>query len=76
TDPMDLESLEQLGVRLSADVSRRQRAEQVRQQRDTELESRQHLWRWLIVEAILLLVLETWLAGRAARKLQSELATV
>ena len=76
TDPMDLESLEQLGVRLSADVSRQQRAEQVRQQRDTELESRQHLWRWLIVEAMLLLVLETWLAGRAVGKLQSELSTV
>jgi hypothetical protein len=74
TAPMDLESLEQLGVRFSNKLSRAQRAEQVRQQRDVELESRQHLWRWLIVEAILLLILETWLAGRAARKLQTALS--
>ena len=75
TAPMDLESLEQLGVRFSTKLSRVERAEQVRQQRDTELESRQHLWRWLIVAAIALLILETYLAGRAARKLQTDLST-
>jgi hypothetical protein len=74
TEPMDLDRLEQLGVRLSANLTRAQRAEQVRQQRDTELESRQRLWRWLIVEAIALLILETWLAGRATKKLQTALS--
>jgi hypothetical protein len=73
TAPMPLESLEQLGVRFATRLTRAERAEQSRQQRDTELESRQHLWRWLIVEALALLVLESWLAGRAARKLQREL---
>ncbi|HET6883082.1 MAG TPA: BatA domain-containing protein [Pirellulales bacterium] len=75
TAPIDLESLEQLGVRFSSKLSRVERAEQVRQQRDTELESRQHLWRWLIIAALALLILETFLAGRAARKLRADLST-
>lgn len=74
TTPMDLERLEQLGVRFANQQTRAQRAEQLRQQRDTELESRQQLWRWLIVVAIAFLILETWLAGRATRRIEAELA--
>ncbi|HQU44957.1 MAG TPA: hypothetical protein PK867_19230, partial [Pirellulales bacterium] len=74
TAPMELERLEQLGVRFASQLTRAQRAEQLRQQRDTELESRQQLWRWLIVGVIGLLILETWLAGRAGRKLEAELS--
>ena len=76
TAPMELERLEQLGVRFANHQTRAQRAEQLRQQRDTELESRQRLWRWLIVAAIAALIVETWLAGRAARKLETELLPV
>ena len=32
---------------------------------NSELENRQKLWRWLILAAIGILILETWLAGRA-----------
>jgi hypothetical protein len=39
-----------------------------RQLRGQELENRQKLWRWLIVAAIGLLIVETWLGGRIARK--------
>jgi hypothetical protein len=44
---------------------------------NTELESRQKIWRWLIVGALGVLVLETWWAGRASRQIaqQMELAT-
>ena len=38
--------------------------ERRRQMRDVELEKKQKLWRWLIVAALGILVLETWLAGR------------
>ncbi len=31
-----------------------------------ELENRQKLWRWLILAAIRVLIVETWLAGRRA----------
>ncbi len=71
TAPLDLEQLEQRGVRIGTELTRTQRIDRVRQQRDTELESRQKVWRWLIVVAIGLLVLETWWAGRAERKITS-----
>lgn len=69
TVPLDLEQLEQRGVRMGTEQTRAQRIDRVRQQRDTELESRQKVWRWLIVVALGLLVLETWWAGRAERKI-------
>jgi len=72
TTPMDLEQLEQRGVRIGTELTRTQRIDRVRQQRDTELESRQKVWRWLIVVALGLLALETWWAGRAERKIAVE----
>ena len=35
---------------------------------NTELEARQKLWRWLIVAALVVLILESWLAGRLTRQ--------
>lgn len=72
TAPLDLEQLEQRGVRMGTEQTRSQRIDRVRQQRDTELESRQKVWRWLIVVSLGLLVLETWWAGRAERKIVVE----
>jgi hypothetical protein len=71
TTPLDLEQFEQRGVRLGSGLTRAERVERVRQQRDNELEAGQKLWRWLIVAAIGVLVMETWLAGRAERKILS-----
>jgi uncharacterized membrane protein (DUF441 family) len=34
-----------------------------------ELENRQKLWRWCIVVALVVLLFESWLAGRGARRL-------
>jgi hypothetical protein len=68
TAPLDLEQLEQLGVRFGTELTRTERIERQRQQRDMELESRQKVWRWLIVGALVLVILETLLAGRAARR--------
>jgi hypothetical protein len=76
TAPMDLERLEQLGVRFASQLTRAERVARLRQQRDTELESHQRLWRWLIVATIGLLIFETWLAGRAARRMDVELSPV
>jgi hypothetical protein len=75
TAPMDLERLEQLGVRFASQQTRADRAAALRQQRDTELESHQQLWRWLIVVAIGLLIVESWYAGWTSRQLDTELAT-
>lgn len=68
TTPLDLEQLEQRGVVVKHELTRAQRVEQVRQQRDLELESRQRIWRWLIAAALLVLILETWRAGWVERR--------
>jgi hypothetical protein len=71
TAPLELEQLEQRGVRRGVALSRAERTERIRQQRDTELENRQKGWRWLIVAAVGLLIVETWWAGRAERKIEA-----
>ena len=69
TTPLPLDELERLGVPMS-----RQTPSAVREVarkallQNTELESRQKLWRGLLLAAIVLLLLETWLAGRTARR--------
>ncbi|MDG3004349.1 BatA domain-containing protein [Paludisphaera mucosa] len=68
TAPLGVEALEQAGCRLvrseaSAEVER----EATRQLQNAELEGRQKLWRPLILLAIAVLIVETWLAGRLGR---------
>lgn len=70
TSPLDLEQLEQRGVKFQSGLTRAERIDRLRQQRDTELEGRQKVWRWLIAATLVLLVIETWWAGRAAGKIQ------
>ena len=65
TAPLDLEQLEQRGVRFTVEQTRNERVDRIRQQRDTELEGHQKVWRWLIVLALTTLIVETWWAGRA-----------
>lgn len=70
TAPLEAAQLEQLGVRLASRLTRAEQAEQLRQQRDLELESRQKIWRWLIVAALAVIIFETWLAGWTARRIR------
>jgi hypothetical protein len=67
TDPLDAERLQEWGVRLGRRATRAELAEQVRQMRDVELEGQQKAWRWLIAAALVILILETWLAGHLSR---------
>ncbi len=69
------EELEKLGVPLSNPALRPELVlqKEIRVQ-NSELESRQKLWRWLILAAIAILLLETWLAGRAARQASKPVA--
>jgi hypothetical protein len=76
TAPLALEQLEQLGVRFGTELTRAERIDRQRQQRDTELESRQKVWRWLIIAALVIVILETLLAGRAARQATATLEMV
>lgn len=44
----------------------------LRQLQSRELEARQRLWQWLIAAAVVILMLETWVAGRIGRRGQPE----
>jgi hypothetical protein len=65
-----MEQLDQLGVKPGQSPSRAERLARIRQQRDTELEGRQKVWRWLLVACLVLLIGETLWAARAARPAQ------
>ena len=68
TSPMGVETLEKLGVRLATGPAKEALdREHLRQLQNAELEGRQKLWRPLILAAIGVLILETWLAGRLKR---------
>ena len=67
TAPLPAEELEQLGVHLTGSKNSSKieaEAAQQRQMHAFELEARQKLWRWLVVAALAVLLVETWLAGR------------
>jgi hypothetical protein len=65
--PLSVETLEQLGCRLVNPTKKLVDREQLRQMHNAELESRQKLWRWLILLAIGVLIVETYVAGRIKR---------
>ncbi|HLH55735.1 MAG TPA: BatA domain-containing protein [Verrucomicrobiae bacterium] len=69
TSPIAVEELERLGVpmaqtasKVAADENRKVRFQNV------ELENRQKMWRWFIIGTILVLIIESWFGGRAARR--------
>jgi hypothetical protein len=68
TSPLHSETLEQFGCRLVSRTKPIVDHEQIRQMQNAELENRQKLWRWLIIAAIAVLTVETFLAGRAAAR--------
>jgi hypothetical protein len=71
TAPLQMEHLDQLGVKQEKGLTRAERLSRIRQQRDTELEGRQKVWRWLLVACLVLLIGETLWAARAARPAQA-----
>ena len=69
TAPLPADELERLGVPMKS-VALAPALQAVRQEtlHNTELEARQKLWRWLIVAALAVLLIETWLAGWITRR--------
>jgi hypothetical protein len=67
--PLPTDELERLGVPVFHSLETRT-AEAVRKARlqNAELENRQKLWRWFIIGTLVILLLESWLAGRTARR--------
>ena len=69
TAPLTVDELERLGIPLRPrpEDQARQAEQKIRLQQ-AELENRQKLWRWLIVAALAVLLVETWLAGWITRR--------
>ncbi|HEY6166815.1 MAG TPA: BatA domain-containing protein [Verrucomicrobiae bacterium] len=70
TSPLPVDQLLALGVPLkqrSIDAGASTVQQQARLQA-AELEGQQKLWRWLIVAALVVLMVETWLAGRVTNR--------
>ena len=71
TAPLGLDVLESLGVRVAGgDEQRATEAERREQLARRELESRQKLWRWLLIAALVVLFVETIVAYRQSRLAQ------
>ena len=69
TAPFPAEDLMRLGVPLKApQVELTRQAEQKRRLHNAEMENQQKLWRWLVAAALVVLLLETFLAGRLTRR--------
>ena len=65
TDPLPREAFQQLGCRLETEqLDAPERLQRMRQLHDIELESSQKGWKWLMVAALGVLILETGLAGK------------
>lgn len=67
TDLLAIEQLERLNVQVGQHQTAEAELAQFRQLRDRDLENKQKIWKWLIVLAIGLLILETYYAGRKAK---------
>jgi hypothetical protein len=73
TAPLPVDDFERLGVPVShAAATPAREAERKIRLQTAELESRQKLWRWFIVATLAVLLMETWLAGRTARRLVTQ----
>ncbi len=70
TAPLPVEDLERLGAPVQRPVlAGSPSAKRKIELQNAELESRQKLWRWFLVATLVVLLTETWLAGRTARRL-------
>jgi hypothetical protein len=68
TEAMPVEELERLGVPLKLRGTEVPIPAAVKERlHSAELEQRQKLWRWLLIGALIVLVAETWIAGRLTR---------
>jgi hypothetical protein len=77
TAPMSVEELQRLGVPVrerNPGVQKISEKQQLHLQA-VELENHQKLWRWLIVTAIVVLIVETWMAGWLTRRAAQGVAT-
>lgn len=69
TEAIPVEKIEMFEVKVGEQKTASSELSLMREMRDRELEGQQKFWKWLIVAALMLLIGETWLAGRTATKM-------
>ena len=69
TAMIPVERLEMFDVNIGEQQTASSELAQMRAKRDRDIENDQQIWKWLIVAAIILLIAETWLAGRTAQRM-------
>ncbi len=69
TEPMDIEDIERLGISLEpvSDIAPAAAGQATRHSSFAQMESEQKLWRWVLVAALAMLVIEIWLGGWLTR---------
>lgn len=67
TDPMPTDQLESMGAPMQTKPTAAAIANAKVRLQNGELESRQKLWRWFLLATLLIVIFETWMAGRTAR---------
>jgi hypothetical protein len=67
--PIPVEQLEMFSVKVGEQTAASVEMAQLREMRDRDIEDQQKVWKWLIVAAIVILIAETWLAGRTATRM-------
>ncbi|MEM7782226.1 MAG: BatA domain-containing protein [Planctomycetota bacterium] len=73
-DSLPIEQVEVFGVKTGTQQTASEELSQLRDMKDKEIEGQQKLWKWLIMAAMILLIGETWLAGRTANRTLAERA--
>ena len=68
TVAIPIEQLEMFEINVGRQQAASAELELLRQKRDKELEDSQKIWKWLIGAAVILLIVETWLAGKTSLK--------
>jgi hypothetical protein len=68
TERVTTQELKTFGIPLERLKTTAEKAEQKRMLQSRELESEQRVWQWLIVAGVVILLFETWLAGRMAQQ--------
>ena len=72
TSAIPVSQIEMFEVQVGEQVAATSELAQMREMRDRDIEDRQKIWKWLILAAIVLLIIETWLAGRTGLKTVAE----
>ncbi len=72
TATIPIEQLEMFEVKVGDQETASNELAMMKEMRDRDIENRQKFWKWLIFGAIVLLIGETWLAGRTESRMLTE----